>query len=198
MSRPAAFLLLLGGAYFLLDKYAPRAVDFNYSPILETGSAETVISNGEINIVTTRADNSGWLYPARASIYIDAINKSEKKYGIPHKLLGRLLYQESRFKPATIYGGKANHRGAIGIAQIVPKWHPSANPSDPWSSIDYAGLYLSQLYRQFGTWQYALMAYNWGPGNLRKYLDKKATGQLAFLPLETRNYYSQILGDVMV
>lgn len=198
MQRAAALLLLAGGAYLLLDKYAPRVVDFNYSPILENASADVSFQEGEIVTSVTPADNTGWLYPARAAIYIDAINKAEQKYGIPHKLLGRLLYQESRFKPSVIYGGKPNYAGAIGIAQIVPKWHPTANPSDPWSSIDYAGNYLSQLYRQFGTWQYALMAYNWGPGSLRKYLDKKGAGQLAFVPLETRNYYSQILGDVTV
>lgn len=121
--------------------------------------------------------------------YVDAMHRAEQRHGIPSDMLVRLAWQESRFRRDIIEGRKVSSAGAVGIMQIVPKWHPNVNPLDPFASIDYAAGYLAQLYRQFGTWAEALAAYNWGPGNLRKY-------GLARAPLETRNYYGQILADL--
>lgn len=187
----AALILALGATVYIGYKFFPRAFDFDYNEIAAGSGPRAILdNNGEPVIIP--ASNSRWNYPARAAIYIDAVSAAEDKYGIPRKLLGRLLYQESRYRPDIIYGGKANYAGAVGIAQIVPKWHPGVNAADPWISIDYAGRYLSQLYNQFGAWQLALAAYNTGPGNLNK-----AGRVIAKTSLETRNYVAQIYGDVI-
>lgn len=127
--------------------------------------------------------------PKAAAPYLEAINQAEQANNLPPSLLSRVLYQESRFRPEIISGAVKSKAGAIGIAQIVPKWHPGVNPYSPTESIAYAGQYLRQLYEQFGTWDKALAAYNWGPGNL------KAAG-LDRAPAETRNYVAQISADV--
>ena len=125
-------------------------------------------------------------------IYVRLLGAAENKHGIPQNMLVRLAYQESRFRADIIGGAVSSAAGAQGIMQIVPRWHPGVNPLDPAAAIDYAGKYLAALRRQFGTWELALQAYNWGPGNLQKYLDR----QISYLPAETKNYSGQILADL--
>jgi len=100
-------------------------------------------------------------------------------------LLLRVAQQESGFDPKA-YNSRTT---ASGMMQIVPKWHPGVDPFDPAQAVPYAAKYLSTLHNQFGTWKLALAAYNWGPGNLKKYGIDNA-------PTETRNYYTEILADV--
>ena len=129
-----------------------------------------------------------------AAPYLPTIEETELKQGIPSGLLYRLLYQESHFRPDIISGETVSAAGAVGIAQIVPKWHPGINAYDPIASIKYAGQYLRSLYNQFGDWGYALAAYNWGPSNVKKAIQEGRT--LTGYPLETRNYVVQIMNDV--
>ncbi len=142
----------------------------------------------------TTADNvsaaaAGWTPPPSAEPWLDTIRAAEDMNMIPRNLLARLLYQESRFRHDIITGQVRSSAGAVGIAQIVPRWHPDVDPLDPIASINYAAQYLRRLYRQFGSWDKALAAYNWGPGNVSRY-------GLASLPAETHNYITEILGDL--
>lgn len=124
--------------------------------------------------------------------YVALMGTVESRHGLPRNILVRLAYQESHYRPDIISGRTVNSAGALGIMQIVPKWHPGVNPLDPVASINYAGQYLSTLFRMFGTWEHALQAYNWGVGNLQKYL----AGHIATMPTETANYSGQILADL--
>lgn len=116
---------------------------------------------------------------------------AENVNGLPQGILERMAQQESSFRPEVINGTVKSSAGAVGLLQIVPKWHPGVNPTDPIASINYAGKYLKELYQKTGTWEKALAAYNWGIGNV---LNK---GML-YAPAETRNYVTQILKDVTV
>lgn len=121
---------------------------------------------------------------------VAAMREAEARYGIPADLVVRLAWQESRFRPDA-YNVVS---GASGIMQIVPRWHPGVDPFEPYAAIDYGARYLASLARQFGTWELALKAYNWGPGNVSAWL---AGGPDApSEPLETRNYSAQILADL--
>lgn len=133
---------------------------------------------------------TAWQIPDSALPYLEALQNAEKEYNLPNGLLVRVAYQESRFRPEIINGSLQSGAGAIGIMQIVPKWHPDVNPYDPFDSIDYAAKYLRRLHNQFGSWELALAAYNWGPGNVGKspYFDE--------WPKETRDYVTQISSDV--
>jgi Soluble lytic murein transglycosylase and related regulatory proteins (some contain LysM/invasin domains) len=132
---------------------------------------------------------SGWKGSTNAQRYLPALNAAESAYGIPRDLLARVAYQESRFRDDIVSGQLKSSAGAVGIMQIVPKWHPDVNAYDPLASINYAASYLKSLFKQFGSWQKALAAYNFGPGNL-------AAGKP--LPTETKNYVAQITADVPV
>lgn len=132
------------------------------------------------------------------------IADAESTFGLPDGLLHRQLQQESHFRTDIIGETPDGVRldakdlvvsgaGAVGIAQIVPHWHPTVDPRDPHASIYYAAKIMAGWNRQFGSWQYALMAYNWGPGNLSNWLKKGGV-----VPDETAKYVAQITADVAV
>jgi soluble lytic murein transglycosylase-like protein len=82
-----------------------------------------------------------------------------------------------------------SHKGAQGILQIHPKWHPNVNPLDPYAAIPYGAAYLHYLYTRFGDWELALAAWNWGEGNMEKYAFEKA-------PSETKAFVKKVLSGV--
>lgn len=118
------------------------------------------------------------------------LGAAETKYGIPHDLLARQAYEESRFRPDIINGTTPSSAGALGIMQIVPRFHPTATPLEPASAIDYAGNFLASLYRQFGSWPLALAGYNAGAGNVTKYGNQIPPFD------ETQKYVAEITADV--
>lgn len=197
MASKTGFLMLLAGlasSVFGRKAEAPTAGDQvppmpQPIPEPEPQPYPTQPQPGEFDYLVDAP--TSWQPPASAEPYLDAIHRAEMRYSIPHDLLTRLLYQESRFRQDIIDGSTISSAGAVGIAQIVPRWHPTVDPYDPWASIDYAAAYLSQLRGMFGSWELALAAYNWGPGNLQRQGIESA-------PLETRNYIAQITADVEV
>lgn len=52
--------------------------------------------------------------------------------------------------------------------------------------------YLDAMYRRYGDKEIALAAYNWGPGNVDKWLNSGADPKK--LPAETRNYVAKVMG----
>lgn len=134
-----------------------------------------------------------WKRSANAARYIPALHTAEDAHDIPRDLLARLAYQESRFRDDIISGKVKSPAGAVGIMQLMPQFHPDVNPLDPYAAIAYAGQYLGALFRQFGSWKVALAAYNWGPGNVSRYLNQPAKW-----PQETMDYVAQITKDVPV
>jgi len=153
-------------------------------------AAGAVLSAGEAVLETFGAAvTRAFQLPERAAPYAEAIGAAEVKFSLPTGLLGRVLYQESRFRPDVIEGRTVSSAGAVGIAQIVPRWHPGVDPRDPFASIEYAAGYLRKLFDRFGSWADALAAYNWGPGNLARL-------GLGAAPSETRDYVREIAADV--
>ena len=81
--------------------------------------------------------------------------------------------------------------GAIGVMQLEPATAAQlgVDPNDVNQNIQGGVTYLKQLYQQYGSWDLALAAYNWGPGRL--------TGALAnatAIPGQVLNYVKGILG----
>src|SRR3970040_44201 len=166
------------------------------TPLLDYSweTAENYIENflPQINLPTgfTIMNKPTWLEAAETTNngeYLRIFNAAEAKYGIPTNMITRLAWQESRYNPQAFNAIST----ASGIMQMVPKWHINVNPWNPPEAIDYGAKYLSDLYRQFGTWEYALKAYNWGPGNLQKWFKGNN-----IQPLETVNYSREILADL--
>lgn len=116
--------------------------------------------------------SASWLppepYRTSRAAFIQAAQRAEFAAGLPSGLLVRLLWQESRFDPA------ARNGEAVGIAQIIPRWHPEVNALDPVASINYAARELARLFRRFGSWSHAVMAYHAGETGVAKYLAGQA------------------------
>lgn len=153
-------------------------------------------ANASIELVPGSApasspSSSSWTPPAKAQPYLGAIAEAEMRYGLPHNLLARQLFEESRFRADIIDGSTVSSAGAIGIAQFLPATAADygADPLDPFAAIDAAAHYDRDLYDRFGNWDAALAAYNWGPGNL-------SSRGIQAAPSSTVAYYTGILADV--
>ncbi len=128
--------------------------------------------------------------------FAGAIADAEQRNGIPTGLLHRQLYQESHFRSDIIDGRTVSSAGALGIAQIVPRWHPDARPLDPVASIYYAAAEMRKYFNRFGSWKLALAAYNWGQtAQARDLADGIAGNEW---PEETRRYVAEITADVEI
>ena len=123
-----------------------------------------------------------WSAPASARPYLSTIYDAERAQSLPPNLLARVLYQESRYRQDIITGQEKSRAGAVGIAQIVPRWHPTVDPLNVDEAIHYAAAYLRRLYNRFGRWDQALAAYNWGQGNLAKAIEQHGSDWLAHAP----------------
>lgn len=92
--------------------------------------------------------------------FVDYARQAAQRAGIDPDLFVRQINQESGFDPTA--GSPA---GARGIAQIVPKFHPGVDVTDPYASLDYAAkLMASHLKTYGGDISKALVAYNGGQG----------------------------------
>lgn len=139
-----------------------------------------------------------WKLPKAGEVYAVHFFDAAAQFDLPPDLLPRVAQQESSFRPEVISGEVTSPAGAVGLMQIVPRWHPDVDPTDPVASISYAAQWLRKLFDRFGSWELALAAYNWGPGNLNRYIGqgKWADFGIDEMPEETRNYITQIRGDV--
>ncbi len=119
--------------------------------------------------------------------YNAMIIKAAQKYGVPPGMALRQADQESRhFDPAVISGKVKSSAGASGLFQFMPitARNLGIDPTKPEAATDAAMAYMARLYKKFGDWKKAVWAYNWGEGNVAKYLK----GEKKALPLETRMY----------
>lgn len=99
------------------------------------------------------------------------------------------IHQESGWNPNAV-----SSAGARGLTQFMPGTAREFNVQTGQSSqavrsqIRGQVLYMNYLLKMFnGDLTYALQAYNWGQGNLQKYLKGKKS-----MPKETRDYVPKI------
>ena len=133
----------------------------------------------------------------RAGRYRDMISETLKQEGVPQDLI-YLAMAESGFQPLAL-----SRAGARGMWQFMAgrgsmyglerNWWVD-DRQDPEMSTRAAARHLKDLYDQFGDWYLAMAAYNTGPGNIQRAVER--TGYADFwelyrrgvLPQETRNY----------
>jgi len=117
------------------------------------------------------------------------------RQGLPEELK-YLSVVESGLRPTVV-----SHVGAVGLWQFMKgtsKMYGLTSNSvvderrDPVRSTQAATLYLKDLYAQFGDWTLALAAYNCGPGNVKKAIQRSSKDEFwslkNYLPKETRRY----------
>lgn len=123
--------------------------------------------------------------------YVNLAIADAKKAGINPTLFVKQINQESGFNPNAASGA-----GAIGIAQFIESTAAGLgiNPRDPVASLAAAANLMAQYQRQYGSYAKALAAYNAGPGALQNAVALGGSNWQSYLPRETQNYISTIMG----
>lgn len=126
--------------------------------------------------------------------YDALIADSAKKAGIDPALFRAQLVQESGLNPEAV-----SPKGAIGIAQIVPRWwlgkHGLTSVEDiknPAKAIPAAAQIMADSQKRYGSWNAALVDYNAGPGKNNKYIAAVNRGDMSILPKETQDYVAKL------
>ena len=102
--------------------------------------------------------------------YGQVVLEAATQHGIDPAILAGLIETESSWNP-----NARSSAGAVGIAQIVPKWHPTADPTNPKAAIFYAAKHLAGLRAALGgNMDEAIYAYNGGTGGIRKSAENRA------------------------
>jgi membrane-bound lytic murein transglycosylase D len=143
----------------------------------------------------------------RKGKYEEMIARVLKEEGVPQDLI-YVAQAESAFQPLAL-----SRAGARGIWQFV-QWRGNEyglkrswwvdDRLDPEKATRAAAQHLRDLYGLYGDWYLAIAAYNCGPGNVQKGIER--TGYADFwelykrnvLPQETRNYVPIILALTLI
>jgi membrane-bound lytic murein transglycosylase D len=143
----------------------------------------------------------------RAGRYRSMIERVMDEEGLPHDLI-YLAQAESAFQPTAV-----SRAQAVGLWQFIAgraheyglqrTWWVDER-QDPEKATRAAAHHLHDLYNMFGDWYLAMAAYNSGPGNVQKAIER--TGYADFwelykrnvLPKETRNYVPIILAMTLI
>ncbi len=143
----------------------------------------------------------------RAGRYREMISRVLQEEGMPQDLI-YLAQAESAFQPLAL-----SRAGARGIWQFVAyrgqqyglrhTWWIDER-QDPEKATHAAAQHLRDLYGLFGDWYLAIAAYNCGPGNVQKGIER--TGYADFwelykrnvLPRETKNYVPIIIALTLI
>src|SRR5229473_1491582 len=143
----------------------------------------------------------------RSGRYRDMISRVLREEGVPQDLI-YLAQAESAFQPLAL-----SRAGARGIWQFVA-WRGNQyglrhtwwvdERQDPEKATRAAARHLRDLYGIYGDWYLAMAAYNCGPGNVQKGIER--TGYADFwelykrkvLPRETKNYVPIIVALTLI
>jgi membrane-bound lytic murein transglycosylase D len=143
----------------------------------------------------------------RAGRYSDMIRRVLKEEGVPQDLI-YLAQAESAFQPQAV-----SRAGARGIWQFMPyrgeeydleRSYWVDERSDPEKATRAAARHLRDLYAMFGDWYLVMAAYNSGPLNVARAVER--TGYADFwqlqkrraLPRQTQNYVPIIIALALV
>lgn len=137
----------------------------------------------------------------RSNRYLYHIVEELERRNMPTEL-ALLPFVESAFNPQAVSSAKA-----AGMWQFIPSTGRTYNLKqnvfqderrDVLASTDAALDYLSKLHDQFGDWQLALAAYNWGEGAVARAIARNQAAGLSTdyvnlnMPAETRMYVPKL------
>lgn len=178
------------------ESYADQAIDLNDA--MAAAGKPTGIS--AINL--TPAASKGFGINAAAPSGTGIREEAKAPRGL-EALEARVLRQESGGRRYDKEGKLlTSSKGAEGEMQVMPATQRDpgfgvkpAKDDSPEEKARVGRDYLRALYNRYGgDEQLTLMAYNWGPGNVDKYL--KSGRDIAMVPQETRKYASLAKGGI--
>ena len=117
-----------------------------------------------------------------------------ERQGVDPALVSAVIAQES--------GGRqdvTSSAGAKGLMQLMPGTAKGlgVDPNDPAQNLRGGVTYLRQMLARYGgNVEHALMAYNWGPGNVDAWLKTGRGVNGQEVPRETRNYVPSVLSKM--
>jgi membrane-bound lytic murein transglycosylase D len=143
----------------------------------------------------------------RAGQYQELVSEALRQEGLPQDLI-YLAAAESGYNPFAL-----SRAGAKGIWQLMlgraveyglkkDRWVDERE--DPAKSTSAAVRHLKDLYQQFGDWYLAMAAYNCGPANVQKAIEKTGYAdfwtlrRLRALPVQTENYVPIIIATALI
>jgi hypothetical protein len=121
------------------------------------------------------------------------LESAARANALPIEFFVRLIWRESRFRPAAIGPSTRSGRHALGIAQFMPATAAERNLLDPFNPIEAlpkAAEFLKDLRSQFGNLGLAAAAYNAGPRRVRDWMAGRAS-----MPAQTRAYVEAVTGN---
>jgi membrane-bound lytic murein transglycosylase D len=189
----------------------PKVQEMAQQELASVQSDLPLISNEEVAGVMTYFQGPGQGFITRilqrVGIYKDIISQILREEGVPQDLI-YVAAAESSFNPFAL-----SRAGAKGIWQFMlgraleyglkkDRWVDERE--DPVKSTRAAARHLKDLYLMFGDWYLAMAAYNCGPVNVQKAIEK--TGYVDFwtlrrlraFPRETENYVPIIVATALI
>jgi soluble lytic murein transglycosylase-like protein len=128
---------------------------------------------------------------------LPAMDSLERSYGLPSGILYAIGTWETRGK----WRDETSPKGARGIMQLMPVTIAEierisgvrVDPSKPFQAVTGAAIYLAWLMQRFNrSLPLVLAAYNWGPGNVRRFMRAVAENGTARMPRETAEYIAAV------
>lgn len=196
------------GLTFPVDPKVKRRVE---EEVKSVRSDLPLVSNDYVDGVITYLQGKGSRFVnnvlKRIGQYQKLFSEALRREGLPQDLV-YLAAAESGFNPFAL-----SRAGAKGIWQLMlgraveyglkkDRWVDERE--DPVKSTDAAVRHLKDLYHEFGDWYLAMAAYNCGPVNVQKAIEKTGYAdfwmlrQLHALPVDTENYVPIIIATALI
>lgn len=146
-------------------------------------------------------DFSAWLVAK-------AVIAESRRHEIDPMLILAVVKVESRFRADAV-----SPKGAVGLMQILPFVARSlaedvgvsveeidAGLTDPVLNLRLGTHYLMELKEAFGDWRLALVAYNWGPSEIRRRLREReiVPGDYADMVIAERDFFNGLTPPLLV
>ena len=163
--------------------------------------AVVVIAALGVGVVYVLHTQPNWYVQLRYPLNYDStITGYGRIYHLDPALIAAVIYEESRFRPATV-----SPAGAIGLMQLLPSTAKGIAirtggkhfkvPDDlvnPDLNVRYGSWYLNHLMQHYhGRTALALAAYNAGQANVDRWLQERRTPLIRFAA--TRDYVTDVL-----
>ena len=189
----------------------PRVRQRAEQELISVRSDLPLVTNDYVLSFLTYFQNGGQGYIEnilkRVGMYGPMISGVLRKYGLPRDLI-YLAAAESGFNPHAV-----SKAGATGIWQFMASRareyglvldQYEDQREDPLKSTDAAARHLRDLYKEFGDWYLAMAAYDAGPLNVQRAIERTGYAnywklrELHALPQETQNYVPIFIATALI